>query len=189
MSKSILILNGSPRVNGNTAVLAAQLTAGAEEDGAQVESIYLHDMDIRPCDACDFCQENGDGCVISDDMQSLYPKMRSADVIVIASPVYWFSLTAQSKLCIDRWYALCVDSVYEIAGKQIALLMPYGDDDLYGSGGITVIHTIEGICKYVGMELAGIVHGTAMDVGDAEKDPELMKQAFDLGQTLAGAQN
>jgi multimeric flavodoxin WrbA len=187
MSKSILILNGSPRVKGNSAVLAARLTAGAEESGAQVESVYLHDMDIRACDACDFCQENGDGCVISDDMQSLYPKLRAADAIVIASPVYWFSLTAQTKLCIDRWYAMGLDSGYEIAGKQMALLMAYGDNDLKSSGGITVIHTIEGICNYVGMDLAGIVHGTAMDVGDAEKDSKLMGQAFELGRKLAMA--
>lgn len=185
MSKSILILNGSPRIKGNTAVLAAQLTAGAEESGAQGESIYLHDMDIRPCDACDFCQENGDGCVISDDMQTLYPKLRAADAIVIATPVYWFSMTAQAKLCIDRWYAMELPSGFELAGKQIALLMVYGDTDLHTSGGITVIHTIEGISRYVGLNVAGIVHGSAMDEGDAEKDPKLMERAFELGRTLA----
>jgi multimeric flavodoxin WrbA len=185
MSKSILILNGSPRVKGNSAALANRLTEGAIEVGAQVESIYLHGMDIRPCDACEFCQENGDGCVIGDDMQTLYPKLRAADAIVIATPVYWFSLTAQVKLCIDRWYAMGLPSGYEIAGKQIALLMVYGDTNIDTSGGLTVIDTIKGISSYVGLDLAGIVHGTAMDVGDAEKDPKLMEQAFQLGRDLA----
>ncbi len=87
MKKNILIFNGSPRKNGNTAVLANQITLGAKEAGAKIETIYLHDLDIHPCDACDFCQENESGCVISDDMQTIYPKLRSSDAIVIASPV------------------------------------------------------------------------------------------------------
>lgn len=184
MSQKILILNGSPREKGNTATLAAQLTAGATDSGADVESIYLHDLDIRPCDACDYCQEDGNGCIISDDMQTLYPKMRESDVVVIASPVYWFNLTAQSKLCIDRWYAMVATDGFELAGKKLALLMVYGDTDLYTSGGINVIYTIESICRYAGMNFAGIAHGTAMDVGDAEKDSTLMDQAFQLGQIL-----
>ena len=130
MGKSILILNGSPRDKGNSATLANQLTLGAKESGAEVESIYLHDMDIRPCDACDFCQEDGNGCVIADDMQALYPKLRAADVIVLATPVYWFSLPAQLKLCIDRWYAMELPTGFELSGKKLALVMAYGDTPL-----------------------------------------------------------
>ena len=118
MSIKILVLNGSPREKGNTAALVKQLTIVAEEIGAEVESIRLHDLDIHPCDACDSCQGNGNGCVISDDMQELYPKLRTADVIVIASPVYWFNLTAQTKLCIDRWYAMDSTDGFELAGKN-----------------------------------------------------------------------
>ncbi len=62
--------------------------------------------------------------------------------------------------------------------------MPYGDADLYSSGGITAIYMLEGICRYVGMEFDGIVHGSAMDIGDAIKDPVLMEQAFQLGKNL-----
>ena len=184
MSRKIIILNGSPREKGNTAALAKQLTHGVEETGAEVESIQLHDLDIHPCDACDFCQENGNGCVINDDMQDLYPKLRAADVVVIASPVYWFNLTAQTKLCIDRWYAMESSDGFELAGKKLALLMVYGDTDLYSSGGITVIYTLEAICRYVKMNFDGIVHGTAMNIGDAEKDPELMDRARQLGRSL-----
>jgi len=185
LSIEILILNGSPRVNGNTAVLAEQLTAGALEMGAKVENVYLHELDIQPCDACDGCQSGGKGCVISDDMQDIYPKLRSADAIVIATPVYWFSMTAQMKLCLDRWYGLYSDEDFELTGKRLALLMMYGDEDLYSSGGITVIHTLEGTCRYNGMDFESIVHGTAMDIGDAEKDPSLMDRAFQLGKKLA----
>jgi multimeric flavodoxin WrbA len=184
MGKSILVLNGSPREKGNSATLANQLTLDAKKSGAEVESIYLHDMDIRPCDACDFCQEDGSGCVIADDMQTLYPKLSAADVIVLATPVYWFSLPAQLKLCIDRWYAMELPTGFELAGKKLALVMAYGDTDLYTSGGINVIYTLESICRYTGLKLAGMVHGTANDIGDAEKQPALMERAFQLGQKL-----
>ena len=87
MAKKILILKGSPRENGNTATLADQVSEGAKEFGAEVESIYLHGMDINPCDGCYFCEGTGI-CAVEDDMQTLYPKIRQADAIVIATPVY-----------------------------------------------------------------------------------------------------
>ena len=80
MAKNILILKGSPREKGNSAVLAEQLAAGASESGAQVTSVYLHGMDIRPCDACDLCQENGT-CVIEDDMQTVYPQLIASEML------------------------------------------------------------------------------------------------------------
>ena len=183
--KNILILNGSPRKNGNTAVLADQLVAGAVDTGATAEVIRLQDLEIHPCDGCDSCQTKSGGCVISDDMQDIYPKLLEADVIVIGSPVYWYSMTAQTKACLDRWYALESENDFELKGKKMSLLMVYGDKDLYSSGGITVIYTLEGICRYVGMDFDGIVHGSAMDIGDAAKDPNLMQQAHELGKKLA----
>ena len=185
MSKRILVLNGSPRKKGNTAALSNRLVAGAREAGAETEIIYLHGLDIQPCDACDACQSEGTGCVVEDDMQNIYPKLAASDAIVIATPVYWFSMTAQMKLCLDRWYALESGQDFKLAGKRLSLLMVYGDNDLYSSGGITVIHTLDGSCRYVGMNFDGIVHGTAMDIGDAEQNPELMDQAYLLGKSLA----
>ncbi len=186
MSKSILILKGSPREKGNSATLAAQVFAGAKEAGAQVEDVYLHGMDIRPCDACDFCQEGDVGCVVKDDMQSLYPKLEQADAIVIASPIYWFTISAQMKLCIDRWYALESSQGSALKGKQLGIVLVYGDTDLYTSGGINAIHTFESITRYIGMDMVEVVHGSAMDVGDAEKQPKLLERAYKLGQKLAG---
>ncbi len=184
LKKNILVLNGSPRNNGNTAVLADQLAAGANEVGAEVEQVFLHGLDIRPCDACDSCQKGGKGCVISDDMQDLYPKMLASDTLVIASPVYWYNMTAQTKLCIDRWYALETPDDFALKGKRLSLLMVYGDRDLYSSGGINLIYTLEGICRYVGMDFDGIVHGSAMNIGDAENNSELMEQSYLLGKKL-----
>ena len=183
MEKNILILKGSPRERGNSSVLADQVVEGAKSVDAKVESIYLHGLDIRACDACDLCEE-GNGCVINDDMQDLYPKVEAADAIVLASPVYWFTFSAQMKLFIDRCYAYQVNDWKEMQGKKYALVLTYGDTDLYTSGGINAISTFETMCRFLNAEIAGMVYGTMSDVGDAEKQPELMEQAYKLGQKL-----
>jgi multimeric flavodoxin WrbA len=183
MTKNILILNGSPREKGNSAVLAARAAAGASEAGAQVESVYLHGLDIRACDACELCADGE--CVIEDDMQPLYPKLAAADAILLASPIYWFTITAQLKLCVDRWYGFQGHKWKEVSHKRYGFILTYGDTDLYTSGAINAIHTYETMSRFLKSEIVGIVHGSLNDVGDAEKHPELMQQAYDLGRLLA----
>jgi multimeric flavodoxin WrbA len=187
MSKQILILKGSPREWGNSAVLADQVAKGAKAAGAQVESIYLHSMDIRPCDACDMCHEGHEGCIIEDDMQQLYPKLIAADAIVIASPIYWFTISAQMKLCIDRWYGLETPKGSVLAGKKIGIVLTYGDSDLYTSGAINAIYTFQHMFRYIRSEIVGMVYGTASNVGDVGKQSALMEQAYKLGEKLAVA--
>jgi multimeric flavodoxin WrbA len=185
MAKSVLIVKGSPRTNGNSAALADQVYTGAKQSGAEVEAINIAEMDIRPCDACDVCAESHGGCIVGDDMQALYPKLTQADVIVLAFPIYWFTINAQMKLFIDRWYALNSEDGYLLRGKQLALVFVYGDTDLYTSGGINAIHTFEALSRYIGMEIAGMVYGTAEKEGEAEQQPELMEKAFKLGEKVA----
>jgi len=184
MGKSVLIIKGSPRINGNSAALANQVYAGAKRAGAEVEAINIAEMDIRPCDACDVCAESFGGCIVDDDMQALYPKLTNADAIVLAFPIYFFTINAQMKLFIDRWYALDSEDGYLLRDKQLALVFVYGDTDLYTSGGINAIHTFEGISRYIGIEITGMVHGTAEKEGEVEKQPELMAQAFNLGEKI-----
>jgi multimeric flavodoxin WrbA len=184
MNEYVLVLKGSPRENGNSSTLAEQVAAGAKEAGAEVESISLHTLDIRPCDGCDTCKEMDGVCVIRDDMQQLYPKLRRASAIVIASPIYWFTFTAQSKLCIDRWYALETREGHALHGKKFGLVLTYGDADLYTSGGINAIHTFESMCRYLKGEIVGMVYGTADKPGEVAGNPELMDKAFQLGKKL-----
>jgi multimeric flavodoxin WrbA len=185
MNKKILILKGSPRQNGNSSSLANQVAAGARESGAEVESFSLHTMDIRPCDGCDTCRETDGVCVLKDDMQILYPKLRQADAIVLASPIYWFTFSAQLKTCIDRWYALEGSGGSALTGKKFGIVLAYGDSDPYISGAVNAIHTFQSMFHYLRAEIVGMVYGTAGDIGDAEKQPLLMKQAYQLGQKLA----
>ena len=180
----ILILKGSPRERGNSSALADQVAVGAKESGAEVESIYLHGLDIRPCDACDLCRD-GSQCVVEDDMQMLYPKITAADAILVASPIYWFTFSAQLKLCIDRWYSLWNFNHDVFKGKPIGIVLTYGDTDLYTSGAINAIHTFETMFRFLQANIVGWVYGSLMDVGDAQKNPELMQQAHQLGKRLA----
>ena len=116
-SKRIVVVKGSPRENGNSAQLATQVVEGAREAGARIESFYLHGMEINPCDACDACHaEPYSGCIVEDDMQILYPKLLEANALVIASPIYWFTVSAQTKLFMDRCYALVDAEGYAMRG-------------------------------------------------------------------------
>lgn len=184
MAKQILILNGSPRERGNTAALAKQAMEGALASGAQVESIYLHSLDIRPCDACDHCSTGP--CIIEDDMTPLYSKLAAADGILLSSPIYWFTYSAQLKLCIDRWYGFQRSKWKDISSKEFGIILTYGDTDLYSSGGINAIHTFESMCRFLRSEIVGIVHGSMSEIGDAENHPGLLEQAFNLGKRMAG---
>ena len=184
-TRQILILKSSPRKRANSSILADQVASGARESGAAVESFDLHALNIHPCDACDFCQGAAEAeCVINDDMQMLYPKLRAADAIVIATPIYWFTLSAQAKLCIDRWYALEGAGGSALAGKQFGLVLTYGDVDPYTSGAINAIRTFQDMCRYIRAEVAGIVYGTASDPGEIQGQTKLLERAYQLGQRL-----
>jgi multimeric flavodoxin WrbA len=183
----VLILRSSPRKRANSSILAERLADGARGAGATVESIDLSAMNIRPCDGCEFCQGVQDAqCQINDDMQMLYPKLVQADSIVIASPIYWFSLNAQAKLCIDRWYALQGPAGHALAGKKFGVVLTYGDDDPYTSGAMNAVHTFQDMCRYLAAPLAGIVHASVSGAGEIESQPEALERAYRLGQRLGG---
>ncbi len=99
------MLSGSPRRGGNSDILCDQFILGADESGNQTEKIFLRDKDINYCLACDTCQENGGICDQDDDMAEVLDKMIASDVIVMATPVYFYTMNAQMKTVIDRTYS------------------------------------------------------------------------------------
>ena len=106
MSKKILVVKGSPRKNGNTSALADAFAKGAKESGNAVTEVVLKDKTIGDCMGCGVCQGNGGICVQKDDMTDIYEAMKQADVIVLASPVYFYTWTSLMKRIIDRTFAL-----------------------------------------------------------------------------------
>ncbi len=102
---NVLMLNGSPRKGGNTEILLNSVAAGMSPDGVQVETIRLAGLEIKPCMGCGGCEKTG-VCVQKDDMVPLYEKISRAGRIVIGSPIYFYGVTAQTKIFIDRTQAL-----------------------------------------------------------------------------------
>lgn len=106
MSKKILVVKGSPRKNGNTSALADAFVKGAKESGNVVTEVVLKDKTIGDCLGCGVCQGNGGICVQKDDMTDIYEEMKQADIIVLASPVYFYTWTSLMKRMIDRMFAV-----------------------------------------------------------------------------------
>jgi multimeric flavodoxin WrbA len=182
---NIVVVLGSPRRKGNSATLAENVVLGAKSVGAIVETYYLHGMDIKPCDACAVCHKDTNAeCVINDDMQKLYPKLRQADAIVIASPIYWFTVSAQTKLFMDRCYALGNSGGYALKGKRIGIVLTYEDSDPFVSGAVNAIRTFQDVFAYVGASIVGMVYGRASEPGDIANNIDLMNKAFELGKQL-----
>ncbi len=185
-SKKVLIMLSSPRKKGNSAALAEEIAAGAESKGAAVESLFLHGMKIAPCQSCYACQKKGSkGCAIDDDMQAIYPKLIEADAWVIASPVFWFTMSAQAKLFMDRCFALPCYGADAFSGKRIGIAMSYGDLDPFASGCVNALRTFQDTFRYVGSKIVGMVYGSAMEAGEIRANEAVMKQARELGEKLA----
>ena len=184
-AKKVVIAMGSPRKNGNSTTLARRVAEGATAAGAEVESFYLHKMNIKPCTACDVCREDtAKDCNINDDMQGLYPKLRETDALVIASPIYWFTVSAQTKLFMDRWYALGGPQGYALKGKRIGIILTYEDTDPFTSGAVNALRTFQDVFAYIGAPIVGMVYGSASKAGEIKANRDLMEKAYLLGKQL-----
>ena len=185
MAKKVLVLLGSPRRKGNSAVLAEQIAKGARSGKATVETVYLQGKNIAPCKACMGCRKNGStGCAIRDDMQEIYPKLIESDSWVIASPVYSFMMSAQTKIFMDRCYGLPAYGKNPYAGKKIAIAMAYGGEDPFDSGCVNALRTFQDAYAYKNVPIVGMVYGSARDAGEIRSNEKVMQEAFDLGRKL-----
>ena len=176
MSKNILILSASPRKGGNSELLCDQFILGAKEAGHQTEKIFLRDKKIGYCLACDHCQGNG-GCTQKDDMAEILEKMIATDVIVMATPVYFYTMNAQMKTLIDRTYPRYT----EISGKEFYFIMTAADGKQQA-----MKQTLEGFRAFTycldSAKEKGAVYGTgAWNMGDI-KGSKAMDQAYGMGK-------
>ncbi|MFC1896262.1 flavodoxin family protein [Thermodesulfobacteriota bacterium] len=183
-AKKVVVLLGSPRKKGNSAILAERIIRGAESAGAHVETFHLNSMNISPCQSCYACQKkDSQGCAVDDDMQRIYPRLLEADAWVIASPVYWFNMSAQTKIFMDRCFALMAYGS-DAFRKRIAIAMSYGDTDPFTSGCINALRTFQDSFRYAGAKIVGMVYGSALDAGQIESDRGALERAEKLGRKL-----
>ena len=147
---NVLILQASPRANGNTAWMAEEFKKAAEAAGHQVTLVNVSKKKIAGCLACEYCHNKGNGaCIQKDDMQELYPLMAEAEVLVLAAPIYYFTLNAQIQAPIQRMY--CVNKPAKV--QKMALLMSSYSPNVYD--GATA--EFRDICNYWGTKSIGVV--------------------------------
>lgn len=171
----ILVLNGSPRPQGNTAAMVEVFTKGARESGHEVTVINVCQKEIRGCLACEYCHTKGDGrCIQQDDMQEVYPLLDEAEMIVLASPIYYHGFTGQLQCAINRIYAL--DKPKHL--KKAAMIMSSGSDHVY-SGAIYEYQN--SFLQYLKLEDMGIY--SAYD--KQNKFPEKLEELYQFGKSLS----
>ncbi|MCL2766072.1 MAG: flavodoxin family protein [Peptococcaceae bacterium] len=129
MSKNILVINSSPRANGNTEILCDAFIEGAQESGHQANKINLRELKIGVCLGCYKCfAKKGEPCVQKDDMDKIYTSLNEADTVVFASPVYWWQFNAQMKTVIDRLLAVYATAENMQIPKRDCLMLIAGED-------------------------------------------------------------
>ena len=184
-TKRVLIVAASPRKNGNSTILALKAAEGVNSNGGEADVAPIGNLKIAPCNACDICRDKPEeGCVIKDDMQPLYQRIKDAEGIIFASPVYWFNLSAQMKLFIDRTYAVKDGGDYALSGKDVGVILTYEDEDIFASGGINALRSFQDICAYVRADLVGTVYGSADKAGAVQANGKLLQKAYDLGRKI-----
>jgi multimeric flavodoxin WrbA len=179
---------GSPRIGGNTDLLLDQAIAGMQSRGAETEKIVVDRMKIAPCREYYGCLRDGN-CVIRDDMDEVYPKLLEADIVVLASPIFFYAVSAQVKALIDRSQALW-------ARKYVLKETPPGSDrkgafiavgatkgkQLFDGSVLTVKYFFQAISVHYADEL--LIRGVDKK-GEIKDHPTALSEAFELGKRLA----
>ena len=179
MSKNVLIISASPRRHGNSDTLCNRFLEGAAESGNNVEKIFLKDKKISYCVGCGYCFKNHK-CSQKDDMADILEKMLSADVIVLATPVYFYSMDAQMKCFIDR----TTPKYTQMKNKKFYFILTAADPDK-----ANLHRAMEGFRGFTedcleGAKEAGILYGVgAWNIGDIQNTPAY-NEAYEMGKKV-----
>jgi multimeric flavodoxin WrbA len=173
----IIGLLGSPREGGNTEIMMDTALDAAGKAGAMTEKIALRDLSIAPCDGCNACNETGE-CIVEDDAQDIYRAMLSADGIIWATPVYFWSMTAQTKTLMDRTYALLFPKL-QLAGKVGALIIAAA-----GRGCMNTANIFHQYFTYNHMFFGEFASGYAREKGEIKKNAPAVNTARETARQM-----
>jgi multimeric flavodoxin WrbA len=179
-----LVLKASPKKEGNSATIVGSFVRGLRDVGENdVVEFFLNDLDIGPCRGCLNCQKSPSaGCAVDDDMQRIYPELRAADVVVFATPVYWWHVTSRMKAVLERLMPMVTgEDPSQLSGKRAVLVITYGVEDPNGSE--LVVKMFESIAGWIGMELETIRYCGFRPVSGCQ---EKLVEAYDLGRAQKG---
>jgi len=186
----VLGLAGSPRRGGNTEQLLDQVLAGAESQGAETEKVILCTLRYRGCQHCDGCLRTGQ-CVVQDDMQKLYPKLREMDALVFATPVFFMGPSSQAKAMIDRCQCLWVAKY--VLKQHVSATGAPRRGVLIAAGGATLPHLFRPTKRilqalFATLEVeqeADLLYQDIDEKGAIQKHPTALQDAFQAGVRLA----
>lgn len=179
MSKYVLVISASPRKGGNSDTLCDEFIRGAQATGNQAEKVFLRDHRIDYCTGCGVCN-NTHVCVLKDDMAKILEKLVQADVIVMATPVYFYTMDGQMKTLIDR----TVPRYTEISDKDFYFILSAADPDIS-----MMARTIDGFRGFTedcldNAHEKGIIYGTgAWNIGEIQGSPAMI-QAYEMGRSV-----
>lgn len=184
MSKKIMVLNGSPRINGNTSGLICEFTRGVEQVGGSVKRFDLDRMKIHGCKGCLTGGRNRENpCVQKDDMTLIYPAYCEADVVVFASPMYYWGFSGQLKCTLDRLFAVTeLDPEWRTPHKGAVLLM--AAEGTGKENDAPVLNYYKSLLGFLGWDDFGaIIAGGFLKAGAISGSP-FMQEAFELGKSI-----
>lgn len=177
--KKILVLSGSPRKGGNSDLLCDEFMKGAVESGNTVVKINVAQKNISPCSACYYCRDHAGECVCKDDMAEILQNIIDADVLVVASPVYFYSISAQLKAVIDRTVARWL----EVKNKEFYYIMTAADNDRASMN--TTLACLRGYADCVeGAKERGVIYGTGVYEKGEVIGNYTMKEAYEMGKRV-----
>lgn len=175
----IVVLTGSPRRNGNSAYLAEQFIKGAQEKGHEIYRFDCAFKHVEPCRACNRCGMNGT-CIFNDDFLELRPKLIEADMVVFATPMYYFGISAQMKRVIDRFYA--INGQLKGHYKKAAFMMTYADTSSKEAEPMLLHYRT--LMDYLGWESVGEVVAPGVWTAGSIRNTRYGEQAYQLGKSL-----
>ena len=179
MEKNILALASSARKGGNSDLLSEEFIRGGKEAGHLTEKIYLADKNIKGCLGCGVCGKDNNRCIQRDDMDDIYAKILKADILVLASPVYFYTFNAQMKALMDRSYAL----IRTMKDKTVYLLAT-GAAPTKDSMSVMIDCFRKYIECFTNIKEGGIVHGVGVSgKGDIKSTPA-MQEAYTMGNNI-----
>lgn len=177
--KNVLVLSGSPRVHGNSSLLCDEFIKGAQEAGHKTEKINITRKKVAGCLGCNVCYKNDGVCIQKDDMAEIREKMEQADVIVLSSPIYFYSMTSQMKAVIDRTYAFFSN----LKGKTFYFILSCAAPD--ESLTETMVASLRGFtCCVPESKEGGILMGIGANEAGDVKDMPVMKEAYEMGKNI-----
>ena len=187
----VLGIYGSPRKGGNSAIVLDKVLEGAAAAGAEVERVYVQDLKMSGCLECGACEKDGQ-CIVKDDMLKVYPLLEAADVVVLASPIFFYGLPAQAKALVDRAQALWSRRMLKRPRNQ-------WKNHESGTGYLVAVGATKGKNLFEGVGLVAKYFFDALDMDydgglfyrglegkdDAKNNPEILKEAYEFGEKIA----